>query len=911
VDTNNSLYSSVNGVLFDKSQFTLLEYPGGLAGSYTIPGTVTSIGDYAFDGCANLTGVTIPNSVTDIGEFAFGGCTSLSSVYFTGNAPNTVGANLFYDDDNATVYYLSGATGWSSTFAGIPAVLWNPLILTGDGNFGVQSNQFGFDITNTGNANITVVVEVCTDLTSSVWFPLQTVTLTNGLFYFSEPLQTNSSGRFYGLGLPCGQCGGALQVMITPSDAVSAGAGWQVDGGAWQPGGAMAGLSAGAHTVQFSNIAGWNTPSNQIVTITNGFLTTATGNYTGQGGTLQVTIAPSDAVSAGAVWQVDGGAWQPNGATAGLSAGPHTVQFSNIAGWNTPSNQLVTITNGFLTTATGNYTGQGGTLQVTITPLDAMSAGAGWEVDGGAWETNGATAGLSAGAHTVQFSTIAGWNTPSNQIVTITNGFLTTAMGNYTAQSSYPYGYTANAGAITITAYSGSGGAVTIPSTINGLPVASIGQYAFASSSNLTCITIPATVTNIGEYAFFDCASLTGVYFYGNAPSADATVFSGDTNATAYYLPGATGWDDFSANTGLPTALWTPLIQASGANFGVQSNQFGFNIIWASGMVVVVDVCTDLTSSVWFPLQTVTLTNGCFYFSEPVQTNSSCRFFGLGLPCAQCGGTLQVTISPSDAVSTGAEWQVDGGAWESGGAMARLSAGAHTVQFSNIAGWNTPSNQIVTITNGFLTTATGNYTEQSSYPYGYTANAGAMTITAYSGSRGAVAMPPTINGLPVASIGQNAFASCSNLTWVRIPATVTNIGEDAFSDCASLTGVYFHGNAPSADATVFSGDTNATAYYLPGATGWDDFSVNTGLPTALWTLQVQTSGTNFGVQSNLLFGFNIIWASGMVIEVDVCTNLTNPVWTSLQTVTLSNDWFYFSEALQTNCSGRFYRISSP
>ena len=91
---------------------------------------------------------------------------------------------MFYSSDNVTVYYLPGTTGWSTTFAGLPAVLWNPLIQTGDASFGVQNNQFGFDIT--GAANLTVVVEACTNLASPVWTPLQTVTLTNGLFYFSD-----------------------------------------------------------------------------------------------------------------------------------------------------------------------------------------------------------------------------------------------------------------------------------------------------------------------------------------------------------------------------------------------------------------------------------------------------------------------------------------------------------------------------------------------------------------------------------------------------------------------------------------------------------------------------------------------------------------------------------------------------
>ena len=84
VDTANTVYSSVNGVLFNKDKTELIRYPEGKADtSYSIPDSVTSIGDYAFRDCSRLTSITIPDSVTSIGYSAFYGCGSLTSVYIS------------------------------------------------------------------------------------------------------------------------------------------------------------------------------------------------------------------------------------------------------------------------------------------------------------------------------------------------------------------------------------------------------------------------------------------------------------------------------------------------------------------------------------------------------------------------------------------------------------------------------------------------------------------------------------------------------------------------------------------------------------------------------------------------------------------------------------------------------------
>jgi hypothetical protein len=131
VAQENAVFSSLDGVLFNKEQTTLVCFPAGKYGSYTVPATVTTLERRSFIQSNGLTEVTIPASVTYLGEDAFAYCLGLKDVYFMGGAPRI--HDSAFTSVEAKVHYYPDSTWTEAVMQDYGGSLqWLALVTSGD-----------------------------------------------------------------------------------------------------------------------------------------------------------------------------------------------------------------------------------------------------------------------------------------------------------------------------------------------------------------------------------------------------------------------------------------------------------------------------------------------------------------------------------------------------------------------------------------------------------------------------------------------------------------------------------------------------------------------------------------------------------------------------------------------------------
>ncbi len=724
VEDSNPAYGSQDGVLFDKARQTLIQCPGGKAGNYMIPAGVTRIGNSAFWNCSSLTGVTIGSGVTNIGNSAFAYCWNLTSALFKGNVPGVVGSDVFYGCNKATVYYLPGAAGWGATFGGLPAVLL-PFAYT------VNPDN---TVTVTGYAGPGGAVTIPADIEG---FPVTAIGASafsdcTTLTIITVPASVTSIGNNAFSG--CANLAGVFFIGNAPAHGMDVFTGADNATVYYVPGTTGWGTTFGGRPAVLQPFT-FTVNSDDTITIT---------GYSGPGG----VVAIPSALAGLPVTGIGDSAFCNCSSLTGVTIPASVTSIGgNAFSW---CNSLTGITIGAGVTNIGDSAFAYCWNLTSVLFKGNVPGGVGSDVFAGC---DGATVYYLPGA--------TGWGA--------TFGGLPAVL--------FPFTYTVNPdNTVTVTGYTGFGGAVTIPSTIGGLPVTAIGASAFAESTTLIIITVPASVTFIGNNAFSGCANLAGVFFIGNAPALGMNVFTGAANSVVYYRPGTTGW---GTTFGGRPAVLQPFTFTVNSDDTITitgySGPGGAVAIPSTLAGLPVTGIGDSAFSQHDNLTAVTLPDGVVSIGDEA-------FYG-------CSRLTSVVI-PDSVTSIGYY------AFYGCSALTDITIGISVTSIGEDA-----LTDCTHLTN--ITVAVANETYSSTE--GILFNKDQTVLIQYPGGRaGTYTLPGG-----VATIGYSAFSRCGGLTSVTIPDSVICIEYAAFHYCSGLTSVMIPNGVTSLSHT-FCGCTGLT-----------------------------------------------------------------------------------------------------
>lgn len=423
---------------------------------------------------------------------------------------------------------------------------------------------------------------------------------------------------------------------------------------------------------------------------------------------------------------------------------------------------------------------------------------------------------------------------------------------------------------VTITGYSGPDDAVTIPDTIKGLPVTSIGDAAFYYRG-LTSVTIPNSVTSIGHVAFKGCDALASV-----------TIGSGVRNIGQEAFYGCKRLTEVAMGRSV-TNIAKGLFSESGLiAFEIPDSVEGIG--WAAFRS-----CTNLA--------TLSIGSG-------VRAIGYEALFG-------CVRLSEITVNEANPLYR----SVDGVLFN--------KVGTRLVHFpqGRVGSYAIPNGVISLEYSAFLNSRVTSVNIPSSVT-----NIGELAfsycaLTDVTMGSGITSLGPwafaycdlTSVTIPdsVASIGAAAFRGCFKLKLITIGSGVTSIGDLALSYTPSLSELYFRGNAPGIGIGALNPSDSSTVYSLPGTTGWGP--TYGGRPRAPWVLpypSILNTAPGFGVGTTG-FGFVISWATNALVVVDAATDPGDPTWSPVSTHTLTNGWSHFSDPAWSSFPARLYRLRSP
>jgi len=425
------------------------------------------------------------------------------------------------------------------------------------------------------------------------------------------------------------------------------------------------------------------------------------------------------------------------------------------------------------------------------------------------------------------------------------------------ADVSGDYVFTVAGTSATITDYIGYGGAVDIPSTLNGSTVRSIGASAFEACTfytNITSITIPEGVTNVGDHAFASLPNFTSVSLPNSLITIGPSAFWNCPRLPSISVPNNVLSIGNGAFTGC-SRLSSVTLGNSITNIGNQAFYWCYSLTTITIPESVVSMgntmfylCTNLTS-VTLPSTLKYLPSSTFYFCYKLPSITiPANVTNIGQSAfSSCYNLSSVNIPSGVAAINGYVFQN----CRSLNNISLPTSITNIMDYAFAGCWGLSSIDIPTSIKVIGQDAFGGCSGLTSVsiPPGIksinketfmsctalTNVSISGTVTnindyAFDGCKNIVQLTLS-NGIQ--SIGVNTFRSCFSLTQVLFPQSIKTLNGGAFQSCTNVTGFYFMTNAPTVYSGAISSDTKSTVYYLAGTTGWG--TTLDGRPTALWS----------------------------------------------------------------------------